>query len=230
MSAQEDILEPEGDKPEILTESIETVLEEDSVCEEKSESILEESVVNDDENSVNVKDNIESENLVVPEETNEHDSTEKISSSKSRELKSILALSKEAKLDTNLPAKRKESTRKRDFAKLHSIGLSVIEKSPSSKSNQDNSKAYKFPVTAESELEEDSFSKPYSRNSMESPKPLKRSRTPSSSVGDESSKKSRRFGSGQINMFKVIESIYFLFFAVYVMCFILNILHKTIFL
>lgn len=146
----------------------------------------------------------ETENQLVHEETNENDTPDKTtSSSKSRELKSILALSKEAKLDTNLPAKRKESTRKRDFAKLHSVGLS--ERSPS-KSSQDG-KAIKFPVTAEAELEEESFSKPLGAV-MDSPKPLKRARTSSKESGasgsaTDSLQKNRRILSGEIHVLKV---------------------------
>lgn len=147
----------------------------------------------------------EPENQVVSEETNATDTSDKTSSSKSRELKSILALSKEAKLDTNLPAKRKESTRKRDFAKLHSFGLTG--KSPTSKSTHD-SKSFKFPVTAEAELEEDQFNKP-NVVGMDSPKPLKRARTSSrdsiaSGPADEGSRKNRRIVPGEIHVFKVI--------------------------
>lgn len=147
----------------------------------------------------------EPENQVVSEETSETDTSDKTSSSKSRELKSILALSKEAKLDTNLPAKRKESTRKRDFAKLHSFGLTG--KSPTSKSTHE-SKAFKFPVTAEAELEEDQFNKP-NVVGMDSPKPLKRARTSSrdstaSGPADEGTRKNRRIVPGEIHVFKVI--------------------------
>lgn len=215
---QEDVGKEDLNTPDNSTD---TTTEEPSTCDDdapiikmdsmKSDPIPEESMSipenHTDEEIVDKIDKTDTDNQVLPEETNANETVEKTNSSKSRELKSILALSKEAKLDTNLPAKRKESTRKRDFLKLHTFGLSG--KSPTSKSNQEN-KSFKFPVTAEAELEEDSFSKPYGV-SRESPKPLKRSRTSSKDSGgggsiDDVTKKNRRIGSGEMHIFKVIQN------------------------
>lgn len=218
MSAQEETVEEDlkSETSVTITENVsssicesasvdESALQQPDLEAEKPISVESEKSTEPEENSTT---NTVTDDLVVQEETNENDTSDKTSStSKSRELKSILALSKEAKLDTNLPAKRKESTRKRDFAKLHSIGLS--ERSPS-KSSQDG-KTFKFPVTAEAELEEESFSKPYGV-SMDSPKPLKRSRTSSrdsaSVSANEGTQKNRRICSGEIHILKVNKIIY----------------------
>lgn len=222
MSTQEETVEQDLHTSETSVTGTENVSEPSSICDSASinETALQQPDLEaENPSSVEREKSTEPEennttkavtqNLVVQEETNENDTSDKTSStSKSRELKSILALSKEAKLDTNLPAKRKESTRKRDFAKLHSIGLS--ERSPS-KSSQDG-KTFKFPVTAEAELEEESFSKPYGV-SMDSPKPLKRSRTSSrdssaSGSANEGTQKNRRICSGEIHILKVNIIIY----------------------
>lgn len=215
MSTQKEIVDEDINLPEKPPENSEIMSEESSSCdnsvtEEASNLIIDKKsdLIPEDttcllENSTKLENNVDNtENQVDLEETNEN--IDKTNSNKSRELKSILALSKEAKLDTNLPAKRNESTRKRDFAKLHSVGLSA--KSPSSK----EFKSIKFPVTAEAELEEDSPSK--SNSSTDSPKPSKRQRTISREIGfsgpvDDTIKKGRKIVSGDINMLKVFFKI-----------------------
>lgn len=135
----------------------------------------------------------------ILKETNENETLEKNSLNKSRELKSILALSKEAKLDTNLPAKRKENNRKRDFAKLHNVGLS----GKNLKSSLEN-KSFKFPVTAEAELEEESFDK----CCTDIPKDVKRARTSSrdcltSGPSEDILRRNRKIDPGDIHILKV---------------------------
>lgn len=215
MSAQEKNVEQELNTSKTSVTVTDNVSEPSSICDSASieETVLQQPVLetekqssDEKEKSIEPEENntTKTENQVLQEETNENDMSDKISpTSKSRELKSILALSKEAKLDTNLPAKRKESTRKRDFAKLHSVGLS--ERSPS-KGSQD-AKSFKFPVTAEAELEDESFSKPHGVR-MDSPKPLKRARTTSrdsnaSGSANESTQKNRRIYSGELHVLKV---------------------------
>lgn len=217
MSTQEEIqVEQDSKSPETVVEPPQTPTDDSVVSDAPNTESLVENVDSTPEETSSVTENVEekvvtrvsdkteAENQVISEEAIENASSEKTNYSKSRELKSILALSKEAKLDAKLPAKRKESTRKRDFAKLHHFGLTEIGKSPSSKSSQDS----KFPVTAESELE-DSFSKHHG----ESPKPTKRTRTVSRDSGaggpvDEGAKKHRRINSMEIHVLKVNIQIY----------------------
>ncbi|XP_057668394.1 uncharacterized protein LOC130901213 isoform X1 [Diorhabda carinulata] len=76
------------------------------------------------------------------------DSIDQTNSKKSRELKSLLALSKEANLKTNISHKRKKDVK--DSYK----GQSDIELKKSSKVTSDNKQSFNYPVTAEAELEE----------------------------------------------------------------------------
>ncbi|KAG5896809.1 hypothetical protein JTB14_032053 [Gonioctena quinquepunctata] len=123
------------------------------------------------------------EDLSHSEKTNEDDSSEQSNTKKSRELKLLLALSKEANLDTNISRKRK--------------GVEVAA---------ENKHHFKYPVTAESELEEE-LPKNDLNSSSDTPNKVKRRKDnlDEVSVGgatEDCSKRNRKTFSGDLKMFK----------------------------
>ncbi|XP_018570944.1 protein kinase C-binding protein 1 isoform X2 [Anoplophora glabripennis] len=97
------------------------------------------------------------DNHVTTEKTNEVDNSEQTNSKKSRELKLLLALSKEANLDTNISHKRNSlegnKIKAKDHCKTISSALDTELKRVPKVAHENRN--FRYPVTAESELELD---------------------------------------------------------------------------
>ncbi|KAJ8920734.1 hypothetical protein NQ315_004873 [Exocentrus adspersus] len=113
---------------------------------------------------------------VAVDKTNETDNSDQTNSKKSRELKLLLALSKEANLETNISHKRHslEGNKVKDKDVLKT-GTSPVEPDVKKKLAHD-SKNVRYPVTAESELELDASENVTKDMDDNSGKPLKNKR------------------------------------------------------
>ncbi|CAH1183412.1 unnamed protein product [Phaedon cochleariae] len=217
--------ESEQVAPDMLRTS-EAVQELQSVPEAPPESDVEEGLLqeNTDSEMTDILTKLPSEAIQSTETENlkdqsdldktaEDDSSELTNSRKSRELKSLLALSKEAKLDTNLSRKRKT---------LEGLKLKESTKSPAQPDSEVKKPVkvtlgnnFKFPVTAEAELEQDSqeiTNKASSDNSINYSK-LKRKRD---SLGEaivggateDAHRKNRKRSASELKMFKWNKDIF----------------------
>lgn len=155
------------------------------------------------------------EDHVVAEKTNEVDNSDQTNSKKSRELKLLLALSKEANLNTNILHKRNSlegnKTKAKDQPKLFN-SPSESESKGIPKVAQEN-RGFRYPVTAESELELDISEGDKKCPGDNSSKVSKRKRDDLNEVSpggatEESARKNKKPLSTNMDRFKVICSFF----------------------